>query len=93
MLWSFREFVPVSDWWVGSESSLSLLLMLQFVFVYFSSLMLCGSDADKTHVWRTAIMKLVVFELRSFVTTARNSLLLSKPAHQRIDEDDLGVGT
>lgn len=48
-------YVSVPGWWVGWESSLSLLVPSPSVFVYYSGLMLCGSKADKVQIWRILI--------------------------------------
>lgn len=67
-------YIPVWDRWAGWEPRHWLLVRSASVFAYYSGLILCGSDADKEHIWRVAITKFVVFALVSFGAAAGNGV-------------------
>lgn len=64
---------------------------LQSNFAYYPCLILCGSEADKMHVWRIVITWFLVFALVSFISASRNCVFMSKTADPSIFADGWGL--
>lgn len=72
--------LPVADWKIGLEPSGWLVVPSPSVLANYPSLTLCGSKADKVHVWQIRITEFLEFALVSFFSAARNDLFMSKEA-------------
>lgn len=71
-------YASVPNCCIGWESSSLLVVIVQPVFRYYSSLFLCGSEADKAHVRKVAIMDFLAISFVSIVTAASNSVFMWK---------------
>lgn len=47
-------YVLVPSRWVGWEPGCLLLVPSLFVLSYYSGLVVCGSEAEKAHIWHIA---------------------------------------
>lgn len=79
--------VPVPGRWVDSEPGRLLVVPAPFVFEYCSSLVPCGSEADRAHIWRIAILDFLVFALVSFLATGGDGVFMSRRADSSIVAD------
>lgn len=83
--------VQGSGWWVSWESSRLVSVASPSIFAYCFGLTLCGSEADKAHIWQNAVTMSLIFALDSFVATASDGVLMPNTADLRFVVDWLGV--
>lgn len=79
------------NWQVDWEPNRFFLVPFSSIFACYSGLMLCGSEADKAHIWQKSITKFLLFSIDSLVAVARDGVFLSKTADPHIVVDGLGV--
>lgn len=59
--------------------------------MYYFGLVLHSSNADKVHLWRSAIREFLAFSLIFFVVAAREGFFVSKTSDLQIFVERLGV--
>lgn len=84
-------YVVVPGLWVGWVPGRLFLVPYPTALANYSGLMLCVSEADKAHTWQIPITEFLVFVPVSLVAAARDDVLMSNIANDRIVAERLGV--
>lgn len=72
--------VPLPDCWVGWKPRSLLLVQSTSVLANYSSLTLCGTEADKARIWLIAITEFHFYALVPFVAATIDCFFISKAA-------------
>lgn len=86
-----KMYVPGPISWFGLEPSRILLVPSPSVSAYYSGFVLCGSEADKAHLWQPAFVEFLLFSLISFIAVALSGIFMSKTTDPKIVVEGLSL--